>query len=389
MKRMLLSAVALAALMASSAKVSAADSVVNSLPPDVAKAYEGLDPQQPQGASAYKDWHAPKGPPWTIGYASSYAGNSWRAAAMERLQKVIIPQYQKAGLIKDVVITQSDLKDSVQIQQMRQLVDQGVDAIVVCCSNVTALNQTVAYAHSKGVPVFSWSGYITSPYAVSAAANYGEGGYLIAKSLFDRIGGKGDVLLVSGIPGLASSDSFDGGVTRALKESTGIRLAGTVAGKWTDQIAQVEVQKFLATHPGKIDGIIVQSPAETGVLKALLQSGRPVVPITLAGEVGAACYWLKHPDWMKEGFFMWPPGDEFELVFDVMIRTLEGQGPKVQSVARSVLPFDLDVVKAKVADNCSTDSTDWFEPDIDKWWTPTMSAAFFDHPQDPMTWKAK
>jgi ribose transport system substrate-binding protein len=388
MKSAVISALAVAALCTGST-LALADNAISILPPDIAKGYEGLDPQQPQGPSAYRDWHAKKGPPWTIGYASSYAGNSWRAAAMDRLQKVIIPQYQKAGLLKDVVITQSDLKDSVQIQQMRQLVDQGVDAIVVCCSNVTALNQTVAYAHDKGVPVFSWSGYITSPSAVSAAANYGEGGYEIAKSLFNRIGGKGDVLLVSGIPGLASSDSFDGGVNRALKEFPGIKLAGTVAGKWTDQVAQVEVQKFLATHPGKIDAIIVQSPSETGVLKALLQSGRPVVPITLAGEVGTACYWLKHPDWMKEGFFMWPPGDEFQLVFDVLIRTLEGQGPKIQSVSRSVLPFTLEDVKAKVPENCSTDSTDWFEPDIEKWWTPQMAEGFFERSQDPMTWKPK
>jgi ribose transport system substrate-binding protein len=63
---------------------------------------------------------------------------------MNRLLNVIEPMYKKAGMLKEVIITQSDLKDAVQIQQMRQLVDQGVDAIVVCCSNITALNQTVA-----------------------------------------------------------------------------------------------------------------------------------------------------------------------------------------------------------------------------------------------------
>lgn len=377
-----------AAMLAACGSVAiAAESAVGSLPQGLQKAYEGLDPQQPQGSSPLKDFKAKKGPPWTIGYASSYAGNSWRAAAMDRLQKVIIPRYQKAGLVKDVVVTQSDLKDSVQIQQMRQLVDQGADAIVVCCSNVTALNQTVGYAHDKGVPVFSWSGFLTSPYAISAAANYSHGGYEIARSMFNRIGGKGNVLLVSGIPGLASSDSFDGGVNAALKEFPGIKLAGTVQGKWTDQIAQVEVQKFLATHPGKIDAILVQSPAETGVLKAMLQSGREMVPITLAGEVGTACYWRKHPDWMKEGFFMWPPGDEFELVFDAMIRTLEGQGPKIQSVSREVLSFDLDTVKAKVPEHCSLDSTDWFEPDAEQWFPPAMAAGFFERPTDPLTWK--
>lgn len=360
---------------------------VDGLPPDVAKAYQNLDPQQPTGPSAYRDWKAPKPPPWTIGYASSYAGNSWRAAAMETLLHVIEPEYKKAGLLKDVVITQSDLKDSVQIQQMRQLVDQGVDAIVVCCSNVTALNQTVAYAHSKGVPVFSWSGYITSPYAVSAAANYDDGGYRIAKSMFNRIGDKGNVLLVSGIPGLASSDSFDKGVKKALGEFPNIKLVGDVAGKWTDQIAQVEVQRFLATHPQRLDAIITQSPSETGVLKAMLQSGRPMVPISLAGEEGTLCYWKSHPDWMKEGFYMWPPGDEFQLVFNVLIRTLEGQGPKVQSITRTVLPFTLHDVSSKIPANCSTDSTNWIEPDISKWFPNSMADQFFLRPQDPLTWK--
>jgi ribose transport system substrate-binding protein len=386
MKRMLNVMVACGvALFFGGKAVSAAG--LDELPPDIAKGYENLDPQQPKGPSAYRDWHAPKGPPWTIGYASSYAGNSWRAAAMDRLLHVIVPQYQKAGLVKDVIVTQSDLKDSVQIQQMRQLVDQGAAAIVVCCSNVTALNQTVAYANSKGVPVFSWSGYLTSPLAVSAAANYFDGAYHIAKSLFDRIDGKGNVLLVSGIPGLASSDSFDGGVDKALKEYPGIKLVGTVQGKWTDQVAQVEVQKFLATHPDKIDAIVIQSPAETGVLKALMQAGRPIVPMSLAGEAGTLCYWKEHPDWAKEGFYMWPPGDEFELVFNVLIRTLEGQGPKVQSVARTALPFTLADLSGKLPEKCSTDSTDWIEPDANKWFPSQMADQFFLHPHDPMTWK--
>lgn len=373
-------------ILAAAAAVLAAGAAlakgVDELPPETAKAYQGLDAEQPQGASPYRDFKAKKGPPWKIGYASSYAGNSWRAAAMKRLQDTLLPKYKAAGLVSEVVVTESDLKDSVQIQQMRQLVDQGVDAIIICCSNITALNQTIGYAHGKGVPVFSWSGYVTSPYAISASANYNDGGYRIAKSFAERLGGKGNVLLVSGIPGLASSDSFDTGAKRALGEFPGIKLVGKVTGKWTDQVAQVEVQKFLATHPGQIDGIIVQSPAETGVLKAMMQSGRSMVPITVSGQVGTACYWKRHPDWMKEGFYVWPPGDEFELVFNTMLRTLEGQGPKVQSIVRQVQPFTLADIADKVPADCSTDSTDWIEPGIDTWFPPATADRFFLRPRD-------
>ena len=96
-----------------------------------------LDPMQPIGESAFRDFVAKNPPPWKIGYASSYAGNTWRAAVMDRLQNEIIPKWKELGLISEVIVTQSNLNDSTQIQQMRQLVDQGVDAIIVCCSNPT------------------------------------------------------------------------------------------------------------------------------------------------------------------------------------------------------------------------------------------------------------
>ncbi len=89
---------------------------------------------------------------------------------MDRLAKDILPKWQKLGLVKDVIVTQSNLNDATQIQQMRQLVDQGVDAIIVCCSNPTALNQTVKYAYERGVPTFSLTGYLTSPYAVNSSS---------------------------------------------------------------------------------------------------------------------------------------------------------------------------------------------------------------------------
>ncbi len=360
---------------------------LDELPPELQKAYEGLDSNQPTGPSMWRDFKSKKSPPWTIGYASSYAGNTWRAASMNRLMDVQLPQAQEAGLVDEVLVTQSDLKDAVQIQQMRQLVDQGVDAILICCSNVTALNQTIKYAYTKGVPVFSFSGYVTAPEAISGSANYVDGGYQIAKSLLKKIGGKGNVLLVSGIAGLASSDSFDKGAHKALSEFPDVNLIGTVQGQWTDQVAQVEVQKFLATHPQQLDGIILQSPSENGVLQALLQSGRPMVPISLGGAKGAACYWRQHPEWVDEGFYVWPPGGELYIAWNMMLRTLEGQGPKIQSVIRPVLPFTYEDVKAAIPEECSIDDPNWMEPKAEAWFPPEMADAMVLRPADPFTYK--
>lgn len=348
---------------------------------------EMLDPAQPIEASLYKDFVAKNPPPWKIGYASSYAGNTWRAGAMTQLQDVIIPKWKELGLISEVVVTQSNLKDATQIQQMRQLVDQGVDAIIVCCSNPTALNQTVKYAYDKGVPTFSFTGYLTSEYAVNSSVNYQLAGFEIGKWMANEIGGEGNVLVVEGIPGTSASDSQDRGVKAGLATAPGVKVVGSIAGMWTDQVAQGEVQKWLSTHPGKLDGVVVQSAAEMGVLRALAQSGRGDVPVAIGGELGALCFWRNNPEYISSAIQTWPPQDEIELIWDIMMRTLQGQGPKVQSVMVDPVTITVDDLTKLMDEDCDPNSPNWLAVSKDRWGGSAFLDDFFYKPADPTQYK--
>lgn len=347
-----------------------------------------LDPMQPVGPSAWRDFVAKNPPPWKIGYASSYAGNTWRAAVMDELQNTIIPEWQGLGLLSEVVITQSNLNDSQQIQQMRQLVDQGVDAIIVCCSNPTALNATVKYAADKGVPVFSLTGYLTSEYSINSSVNYQVGGFEIGKDMAEQLGGQGKVLVVEGIPGTSGSDSQHRGVLAGLATAPGIEVAGTVAGMWTDQVAQGEVQKWLATNPGQLDGIVVQSAAEMGVLRAVQQSGRGNIPVAIGGELGALCYWRKNPDYIRNSYQVWPPADEIQLIWNVMMRTLQGQGPKIQSILVDPVKLTHADIAALLPEDCDENSAEWLKVGADRWGAdPAYLDQFFLKPADPKAYK--
>ncbi len=364
---------------------------VDELPKDIQeKLYSKnmLDPSQPIGPSAYRNWKSPRKPPWTIGYASSYAGNTWRAGVMDRLVQKLIGKWQKLGLLKEVLVTQSNLNDALQIQQMRQLVDRGVDALIVCCSNPTALNATVKYAFDKGVPTFSFVGYLTSPYSINSSSNYQLAGHRMGTWMAKELGGKGNVLVVEGIPGTSGSDSQDRGIKAGLAANPGIKVVGSIAGMWTDQVAQAEVQKWLATHPGKLDGIVVQSAAEMGVLRALQQSGRKMIPVTIGGELGAICYWRKNIDYISSAYHVWPPGDDFELIWNIMMRTLQGQGPKLQSVLVDVIPFGKDDVKKMMGTDCDENNKLWAHVGIETWGGKKFLDNFFLRPADPEKYKA-
>lgn len=343
-----------------------------------------IDPMQPIGPSAWRDFVAENPPPWKIGYASSYAGNTWRAAVMDELQNNIIPEWQELGLLSELVITQSNLNDAVQIQQMRQLIDQDVDAIIVCCSNPTALNATVRFAAQRGVPVFSLTGYLTSEYSVNASVNYQVAGFDIGREMVEQLGGEGNVLVVEGIPGTSGSDSQNRGVLAGLATSDDIEIVGSVAGMWTDQVAQGEVQRWLATNPGQLDAIVVQSAAESGVLRAVQQSGRGEIPVAIGGQLGALCYWRNNPDYITASYQVWPPADEIQLIWNVMMRTLQGQGPKVQSILVDPLRLTHDDIVELLDEDCSVDTQDWVAVGAEGWgYDSSYLDQFFLNPADP------
>jgi ribose transport system substrate-binding protein len=359
---------------------------VSELPADIQERLYNpalMDPNQPLGDSAYRDWVAANPPPWTIGYASSFAGNTWRAAVMDRLQNELIPTWRELGLIDEVIITQSNLNDATQIQQIRQLVDQGVDAIIVCCSNPTALNASVEYAYNNGVAVFSGIGYLTSPYSVNSSANFVVGGRMMGEWMAEEIGGEGRVLVVEGIPGASASDSQMVGIDAALAEYPDIEAEGPLAGMWTDQVAQAEVQRWLATNPGRLDGIIIQSASELGALRALQQSGRDMVPITIGSELGALCYWRNNPDYVSAAIHAWPPGDDFEMIWNIMMRTLQGQGPIIQSILTEPIMMDREQMLEAIPADCSEQSDQWYHPGIEAWAGREFLDQFFLRPADP------
>ncbi len=156
---------------------------VTELPADIqASLYNPalLDPNQPIGDSAYRDFVAKETRRRGRSAMPRPMPEHLAAAVMDRLQNEIIPKWQKLGLLSEVIVTQSNLNDATQIQQMRQLVDQGVDAIIVCCSNPTALNATVWSMPIQGRAGVFGIGYLTSPYSINSSANFAVGGNMLA-----------------------------------------------------------------------------------------------------------------------------------------------------------------------------------------------------------------
>ena len=83
----------------------------------------------------------------------------------------------------------------------------------------------------------------------------------------------------------------------------------------------------------------------------------------------------------------WPPGDDIALIWDIMMRTLLGQGPKVQSVLVDPVIITHDDVKALLAEDCDENAQDWLNVGKDKWGSSAYLDQFFVNPSDPAMYK--
>ena len=132
-------------------------------------------------------------------------------------------------------------------------------------------------------------------------------GYDIAKVLFNAMGGKGGLLHVSGWPGITSDRVRTAGMMKALSEFPDIQLLGVLPGKWNRLDGRQAMEDLMQTHP-RFDGVFCENDdIALGVLSAIEEAGRPLIPIVgtdatpefvskiKEGKLLASC--AIHPTW--------------------------------------------------------------------------------------------
>jgi ribose transport system substrate-binding protein len=106
-------------------------------------------------------------------------------------------------------------------------------------------------------------------------------GQQLAPELVNRLPGKGNVIMVTGVAGTYADDQRNKGADSVWKKNPGIKVVARYTGMWDSSTAQRNTAAQLPSLP-TIDGIWVQGGSD-GVLKAFIDAKRTPLPPT-AGE---------------------------------------------------------------------------------------------------------
>ena len=187
----------------------------------------------------------------------SYIGNDWQAEAANMV-KAMASHKSMANKV-DLQVQVAGPNAQRQIQQINAMVQQGAQAIVVFPISPTALNAAVKNACDKGVMVIAYDGSISEPCAYNVAIDQEEAGRVTAEWLIAKLGGKGNIVVLNGVPGT----SVDTLRTKAAKEvfakHPGIKIVAEANGMWSQAVARTELSKIVATRNwDQIDGLWLQ-----------------------------------------------------------------------------------------------------------------------------------
>ncbi|WP_226782497.1 substrate-binding domain-containing protein [Oceaniglobus trochenteri] len=217
---------------------------------------------------------------YTLGISNTVQGNGWR----EEMVCAMKAQALDSGKVDSLNIAHRNTDAAGQLEDIRNLVEAGVDAIVLNPSNSEGVNSAIEEAIAKGIVVVAVDQAVTAPGAYILSNNQEEYAYLGAKWLFEQVGGSGDIVYMRGAAGAGADDDRDRGFKRALEEFPDINIVHEVFTGWQQDQGKQQILDYLATGL-PVDGVWT-SGIDNVIVDAFVESDAPLVPIVGADNAG-------------------------------------------------------------------------------------------------------
>ena len=206
-----------------------------------------------------------------IGVSNTLAGNGWR----EEMICAVKAQALASGDVSEVIAISRNGGPTEQIQDLQNLISQGVNAIILNPSDREQLNPVIEEAISQGIVVVAVDQAVTAEGAYVATNDQVAYGRLGAQWLADSLGGKGSVLYMRGIEGVPADDDRNQGFHEVMDTYPDITLKEVYSGWDYTQGGDEAVQELTAAD---YDGIWT-SGIDYTVVNAFSTVGKDPVPV--------------------------------------------------------------------------------------------------------------
>src|SRR5262252_8922027 len=143
-----------------------------------------------------------------------------------------------------------------QIALVEKAIADRPDAIVFAPVHATALDDSVRRINAAGIPLVNFINRLAAGKIVTyVGSDDVRLARAIAQRLLEHLGGKGDLVVLEGVPGAVSSRDRMRGFREAVQARPGTRIVATRAADYQRDTARRVMRELLASV-ARIDGIL-------------------------------------------------------------------------------------------------------------------------------------
>ncbi|MDF7814791.1 substrate-binding domain-containing protein [Hymenobacter sp. YC55] len=188
---------------------------------------------------------APTTPAYRIGFSQCSTEGPWRMAMLEGMQREL-------SFHPEVQLRMLDAKDNSerQQQQIRELVRDGIDLLIVSPYESGPVTPAVEEAYERGIPVVQVDRRITSEkYTAFVGGNNIEVGQTAARYAAQLLHQHGNVIEIKGTPGSSATTGRHQGFVQGLRNYPGLTVVSEVTGDWREDALKPALTAALKAHP--------------------------------------------------------------------------------------------------------------------------------------------
>ena len=188
--------------------------------------------------------------------------------------------YAKANNI-ELAWHSASLDVSTQADQMDQMINAKVDAIVVVPVQANSLQPQVTAAKAADIPIIPVNAELDNPdISGNVQPDDVAAGAEEMTMMAEELDGKGNIVVLQGPLGQSGQINRQKGIDKVLKEYPDIKVLAQDTANWKRDEAVNKMKNWISAHGDKIDGVVSQNDdMGLGALQALKESGRDDVPI--------------------------------------------------------------------------------------------------------------
>lgn len=197
----------------------------------------------------------------------------------------------------DLVFLDANNDVNKQLSQIENLIAQKVDVLLVAAVDSDAIVPALDKAKSANIPLVGLNMLInTKDEYYYAGPDDVKAGELEMQAAIDKIGGKGNILILEGPIGVSAQTQRLEGNHNILKKYPDVKVLAEKTANWSRAEALSLTENWLQTFGGKINAIVAHNDEMAlGAIQALDAKGlKDKIPVTGVDAIKDACVSIKN-----------------------------------------------------------------------------------------------